>query len=692
MQETINIYNTNIKLPEQPPIEKIDGYGCPKEQQKWQRKELPKFFDKVVYDKNGDLLLTDAQEAYASEEVKRCKQGYWFLNNEVPTYITGKNYFYLQWWKLEDDIYPSYRDTDRRYYLYLNYWESILWVLGVIRGKKRREGASSQACSNLVYEAIFFKNSNCGLISKTKDDGRDTFTDMISFGYRQLPVFLKPKQTNKEDAVTELVFAHKSQNIKEGEAAAMSEDSGHRSRINYKAPVLNAYDRGRMSRILLDEFGKLPKEVPASQLLSIVSKTLVKGVKRVGFVEMPSTVNSLTKGSGAEFQKIWKAADHFKKKPTTNRLVRYFTPAYDGYEGFIDEYGMSVIDTPTDEQYRYLVSKWVKRDEDTNDLISELSEEDILMGARSYIAIKRRDGMDGDELEEEIRMNPCDEDEMFMSAISGCHFNSINIKKQLKYIEEHPPVFRTVTFYRKLDQTVGWREEESGVWKILSFPEKGKENKFQIRDKLRRPANESSYCIGVDGYSNSQGGRKYGSNASGFIFDKKRMMYIGMYLTRPRTKELFHEQMLLAAEYYGCKVWYEHIADDYKGYFNERGRIGYLGKYPLSCIDPQRRANAERWYGFPITPFAMTRQLDTLIAYVDNNNESKSYCESIYFDVLLDQMLMFEADNRTKSDAVIAAMIALCCALEPMNSPNKISEPIIKVYQKDYQSVNGSLN
>lgn len=110
------------------------------------------------------------------------------------------------------------------------------------------------------------------MLSKTKDDSKATFTEMITAAYRLLPVFLKPKQVNKEDSVTELVFAHKSQTVRAGVAAGVKEEEGHNSKINYKAPVLNAYDRGRMSYVLGDEFGKLPQDVPASRLLSIIKK------------------------------------------------------------------------------------------------------------------------------------------------------------------------------------------------------------------------------------------------------------------------------------------------------------------------------------------------------------------------------------------------------------------------------------
>ena len=101
----VEIYNTRIELPEVP--EQIESWGTEDIlEQYWRRRELPSFFELVEYDRDGNALLNYEQQKYAAEEVKRCKEGFCFMNRGVPTYITGKNYFYLQWWKLEDDIYP----------------------------------------------------------------------------------------------------------------------------------------------------------------------------------------------------------------------------------------------------------------------------------------------------------------------------------------------------------------------------------------------------------------------------------------------------------------------------------------------------------------------------------------------------------------------------------------------------------
>lgn len=684
MANTEIIYGTTCRLPELPPHEEILNWDKPKEEQMWVREELPEFFEKVQYTKSGDLILTEEQEEFAIRELQRCKKGLWIYINGNPYYITKKYYFYLQWWTLEDGGRPEYRDTDRRYFTFLEHWENIPSCSGILRLKKRREGASSQATSNLVYEAIFFKNSNCGLVSKSNEDGRATFTEMVAYGYRQLPAFLKPKQLNREDTVTELVFAQKASNVKEGSAAGVKEDEGNRSKINYRAPVLNAYDRGRMSRLLLDEFGKLPQDVPASQLYAIISKTLFKGVKRVGFVEMPSTVNKMTKG-GSEFKKLYENADLEKRSPTINRLVRYFTPAYDGYEGFIDQYGFSVISSPTPEQKQYLVEKWVVKDEDGN-TISEISEEDIELGAKAYI-LKRREGRSGDDLEEEIRMNPTSEAEAFMSANADCIFNIIKLDEQAQRLKDNPVYKRKVIFYRdELTQAIRWRDasksEESFCWEFTGDLNIRDANKHYYDNGVKKPLRTDSGVIGVDGYSNSQGGKRYGSKASAWVYSKyddrdpyNTGKFTGHLYGRPAEKEDLHNQILLCAEYLGYQAYYEFVADDYYTYFKNRGKLGYLARFPLNAIDPEKRKKSpERHYGFPVNDFAMTKQNDTMISYVEH------YCHKIDWLELIEDLKNFDPQKRTPSDRTVSAMITLVGGLEPIYKPPPPQTPLIRIY------------
>jgi hypothetical protein len=687
---TIEVYGTVITLPEYKGYKEKWGTDNPKEQY-WRRLEIPDFMEQVDYDKDGNALLNLQQRDYATEEVRRCKEGFVFFSDGVETYITGKNYFYLQWWKLEDDIYPDYRDIDRRYFLFLNHWEKVPFCLGVVRGKKRREGATSVATSNLIYECIFFRNSFCGLTSKSSIDAKSAFTNMISFGYRQLPVFLKPKQLNNKDSVTELVFAHKSVEVKGAKGGLVDTDSGHRSRVDYRAPSLNAYDSGRLSRAAVDEGAKWAKEVPFSTFISIVSKTLVKGVRKVGFIECPSTTNSMDSG-GAEFKLVWDNANQLKYEKTPNRLVKYMTAAYDGYVGFIDKYGMSVIDKPTKEQYDWLVENFSG--------VGDLTDEDIKHGAKEYL-LNRRKLLTGALLEEEIRMNPFDEEEMFMYTGAACEFNSVNIQNQLKDLEEEPPYLRQVRLVPskvkkdiglgkyEMREEVSFMDDEKGGWFMLERP--NKPNYFLDKGGFLEPHNTSMYQIGVDTTKDMI--TVEGSKPVIVVFKKSCIVNgeetglypVAMWIADTRLDIHFDEEVLKACMWYGCTVNYEIDArTDFVRYFNQKKCSKFLEWTPKFARNPIKRNFKIEPGTRSGDPFQLSAQLQIAKMYVDGTSQEEynGHVHRIKFPTLLKQLLKYDHNNRTPSDQVIALMMALLPVIGEQQMP--IQPPKKKVLFKTY--------
>lgn len=605
MGKVIQIYGSNVRLPSEDGITIEDWGTNDAKLQYWRRVELSDIFEDVNYDKDGVALLNSEQREYANTETERCTNGFWFYNKGEPTYITGKNYFYLQWWKLEDDIYPDYRDADRRYFHFLNYWENVQWCLGVARGKKRREGASSQACSNLMYECIFFKMSNCGLVSKEEKDSRETFIEMVQMGYQNLPPFLKPRQLNRADSVTELVFAGK---VERGGTQV----KGNRSKINYKSPKENAYDRGRMSRVLGDEGGKWPLDQKFSKFISKVTKTLIKGAKRVGFMECPSTVNEMTKGGGAEYKKFWDGADQFESngKKTKLRFVSYFTPSYDNYEGFIDRYGMSVINPPDEETYQWLVQnaiekEYLKKDPETGDTISELSEEDIRLGARAYI-LSRREGLESDLLEEEIRQNPTSVKEMFEAANIGCLFNSykLNQRKDLLKLHGKNLIERGNLLWKEKDVEADWFPDKNGKWEgVKEFLDEFRRKKKRIdpsnmgekeysdcnmtekRGMLFMPKNDWRFGGALDPYDHDTVDDSRRSRAGAIVkqktnindFDDKfNWCDVFKYIGRPPTAEMMYEDMIIQCFFFSYKILVETQKPGAIRYFRNRGYANFL--------------------------------------------------------------------------------------------------------------------
>ena len=114
--EVVCISGLYIGLPKAPKeIKKGSNY--------WTRKEYPKQLERInsIFQWNEmPREFKDKWVDYIEEEFDSREEGYWFLNNGVPTYITGAHYMYLQWTKI-DVGYPDYREANRIFFIY---WEA----------------------------------------------------------------------------------------------------------------------------------------------------------------------------------------------------------------------------------------------------------------------------------------------------------------------------------------------------------------------------------------------------------------------------------------------------------------------------------------------------------------------------------------------------------------------------------------
>ena len=65
--------------------------------------------------------------------------GFWFYNNDVPTYITGAHWFYLSVFNIDIGL-PSYRDVDREFFYVWAYCVEDPESYGLTYMTKRRNG------------------------------------------------------------------------------------------------------------------------------------------------------------------------------------------------------------------------------------------------------------------------------------------------------------------------------------------------------------------------------------------------------------------------------------------------------------------------------------------------------------------------------------------------------------------------
>jgi hypothetical protein len=207
MGEIITIYNIDIEIPDPPDISEIEDWGTDNpDEQYWRRKPLPQIFKNLNYDTDGNIQLTLEQRQFCLKELDKIRNGCWVMINGKATWLPYNYYYYLQYWTLENKKQPEYRDVSRRYAIYRWHWKKSYWCLGILRGKGRRTGATSEITSNVLCEVTTNKNRRGGIISKTGKDARKIFLYRVQFGFRHLPFFLQPTLENDKDSKTELVF------------------------------------------------------------------------------------------------------------------------------------------------------------------------------------------------------------------------------------------------------------------------------------------------------------------------------------------------------------------------------------------------------------------------------------------------------------------------------------------------------
>ena len=630
-------------------------------EQYWKRIPLPSWYADTMkewdeYDKKkkdeAPEFYDEKLEEFKKQEWDRRLNGFWYMNNGKPTFLTGMHYLYLQWWSI-DIGYPKFRIPDLEKFYFMDYCIQDPLCMGMLEVTKRRFGKSFVAGLFVTEYTTRTKMTNGGIQSKTGSDAKKFFAKTVVNPFRRLPKFFRPEYDMSlgVNPKSEMRFQKTNVRGKKAEENVDKDELG--SIIDHQSADTVAYDGQKLHRYVADECGKTT-EVNVYDRHEVVRYCLLDDEgKVIGKALYTTTVEKLTSekdGVQEAFKLLWEESNQEKRQEngtTSSGLYRFFMSAKRTRN--FDDFGFP--------------------DEEKTFLQIEADRETVKNNPRALSA--------------RIRKEPLTIDEAFSTDADGCIFNVMNISARESYLKENPVLKRHVIFYRDIDQTVKWRnindKEEDFHWVITQFPPVGKENSHVFDIRTKKPGRTDDGAIAIDGYSNSQGG-KYGSKASAWIGRRYNLLdpsstgkAIGHLYGRPNIKETLHEQVLLAAEYYGYQAWYEHNSDDYLSYFRDRGRVGYLGSYPISTIDPAKRETAERYKGFPTTPFSLTKQADVGIMYFE------SHIDSIDFENLLEDAKKFDPNNRTDYDITVSFLMLIVCLMEPVIKPAK-REPLVKSY------------
>jgi len=202
----IRVNGINIALPKAP--SKIYSRAEKKADQYWEPFEYPKTLQSIrsIFQWNDTadefkLRWVD----YIEEQFDRRDNGFWFMNNGRPTYITGSHYMYLQWTKI-DVGHPDFREANRIFYIFWEACKADNRCFGMIYLKIRRSGFSFMSSSECVNTGTLAKDARIGILSKTGGDAKKMFTDKVVPISSNYPFFFKPVQDGMDKPKTELAY------------------------------------------------------------------------------------------------------------------------------------------------------------------------------------------------------------------------------------------------------------------------------------------------------------------------------------------------------------------------------------------------------------------------------------------------------------------------------------------------------
>ena len=654
IEQVIEINGLLIALPKAPK-------SLQRDKDYWERKEIPKPLSKInsIFQWN---TMPDTFKSrwvdYIEDEFDKRELGYWFMNNKVPTYITGAHYMYLQWTSI-DVGYPEFREANRIFYIYWEACRADHRCFGMIYLKIRRSGFSYMGSSECVNTGTLAKDSRVGILSKTGSDAKKMFTDKVVPISNRLPFFFKPIQDGMDKPKTELAFRIPAAKITKKNMYDIADEElyGLDTTIDWKNTDDNSYDGEKLLLLVHDESGKWLKPNNILNNWRVTKTCLRLGSRIIGKCMMGSTSNALNKG-GSEFKKLFNDSNpHNRSKngQTKSGLYNLFIPMEWNFEGYIDKYGMPIDD---------VIEYWEAEVESLKN--------------------------DADALNEFYRQFPRTESHAFRDESKQSLFNLTRLYQQIDYndslIQEHH-ITQGSFYWRngEIDSEVVWRPDIRGRFKVSWLPPKHLQNRQINKRGLKYPANEHIGAFGCDSYDIS--GTVGGGASNGALHgvtkfnmdDAPSNQFFLEYVARPQTAEIFFEEVLMACVFYGMPILVENNKPRLLYHFKNRGYRGYSINRPDKAFN--RLSKTERELGGIPNSSEDVKQAHAaaIESYIESHVGLVKDDEMGYmpFNRTLEDWAKFDISNRTRFDATISSGLALMATQKHKYQPEKKQSNII---------------
>ena len=612
---------------------------------------------------------------YVEAEFDRREEGFWFLNNGLPTYITGTHYMYLQWTKI-DVGHPDFREANRVFYIFWEACKADKRSFGMCYLKIRRSGFSSMSSCEGVNQATITKDARIGILSKTGSDAKKMFTDKVVPISNNYPFFFRPIQDGMDKPKTEMAYRVPASKITKKNMYHLADEEleGLDTTIDWKNTGDNSYDGEKLQLLLHDESGKWQKPDNILNNWRVTKTCLRLGSKVIGKCMMGSTSNALDKG-GRNFKALYE--DSFPSKRNANGQTKsgmycLFIPMEWNMEGFIDQYGMPVLRTPEKP-------------------LMGIDNELISVGAVDYWENEVSSlSQDADALNEFYRQFPRTESHAFRDESKQSIFNLTKIYQQIDYndslIMDHHLTRGSFRWKDGIkDSKVIWSPDKAGRFLVGWTPPPHMQNRVDIRNGKKCPGNEHLGTFGCDSYDISGVVVGKGSNGSLHGLTKFNMdeapsnEFFLEYIARPQTAEIFFEEVLMALVFYGMPILCENNKPRLLYHLKNRGYRAFSLNRPDKTYTKLSRTEKELG-GIPNSSEDVKQAHAAAIeSYIEKHvgiDMAGEYRDqddmgTMYFRRTLEDWAKFDINNRTKFDASISTGLAIMANQKHLYTPLK---------------------
>jgi hypothetical protein len=755
-EEDEDIRPIYVSTPTPPMLALIDNYDLPQDDQYWRRLQIPIGLKKLeekafaamyevekrnrqetvqgykVYQKFWEIL-EDERDQYR-DEIAWIKKiwwhriyGYWLFNDGEPIYCTGEYFDYLNFWFIKDsETWVEFREEDRQISCFSQYLktttESFANVntetgmafknenggydmmnigsrvfYGDMKPKFRRCGETQWACHGIWLGCSTTPAAYGTIISMDGNNAEKHYYKKLIPAWNKYPLFLKPIWMGSKRPTS----------IKLIEPPNIFHIEGLGSNIDYaESGGVSTNDGDTMYFCLSDEEGKSVNPIAERWSVNKIAMSTGGGTNILhnAYAWHPSTVEDIGEG-GSEYFKMWQLSNFYERIPimgqTHSGLARVFIPAYKKLEGYIDRWGKSVINSPTERQIKFSPrSKFALTGKGAKDTLQAVLDSLLAKGTPEALEAYRS----------RKRKFPMKSADCWLGSSGNVGFNLEIIDRRLEELNRLKSLgkmnYKTGYFYREFgnpDDKVLWQTDIDNPKFRISLDPSYLATNQRIRSEVYNslkgtympswsPTNGNKFTCGVDMFRNltpvqAKQGARFGGTSSNsrqsnggiaILWEKDETIpdsnrCVLSYNYRPPTQMEFMEDVLMAAQYFGAMIYPEQNVERFIEFLFDRG----YGGYALFDIDLMT-GKVKSLPGKYTTNDVLQEIFREYKDYIQNHGEREEHD-----DLLMQMKNIRGVEDATHNDLFVAFGMCL------LGSKSRYREILSNIGQENYVDLSG---